>query len=230
MQIAHRRPLSSRHFMLIFGVIAGCFIFTGHVSAESNKPSKAQSAAFSAICKGLEGINTENAKKDNTKYCKKKPTTVAKLDEAADDICKSYGSNKLEKQCDAYSAASNSSGDGGELVTSTVKGDARYQCGKGDNAVKTKFNFGCVGTAYKGSTLNPILDLIYAIIRFLSAGVGIVVVGSIIWAGIQYSSSQGNPEQTAQAKLRIQNSFLALVLYLFIFALVQYLVPGGLFA
>lgn len=101
--------------------------------------------------------------------------------------------------------------------------------GKKGAEVKTKFNFGCLGKAYDGKSLNPILDLVFSIIRFVSAGVGLVVVGSIIWAGIQYSSSQGNPEQTMQAKNRIQNSVIGLVLYIFIFALVQYLVPGGLF-
>lgn len=103
------------------------------------------------------------------------------------------------------------------------------QCGKGEEAVKTKFNFGCIGNDYDGDQLNPILDVAYAIIRFLSIGVGIVLVGSIIWAGIQYSSSQGNPEQTQAAKNRIQNAVVGLVLYMFIYALIQYLVPGGLF-
>lgn len=101
--------------------------------------------------------------------------------------------------------------------------------GKKGAEVKTKFNFGCVGKAYKGESLNPILDLAFSIIRFVSAGVGLIVVGSIIYAGILYSSSQGNPEQTQAAKNRIQNSIIGLVLYIFIFALVQYLVPGGLF-
>lgn len=124
------------------------------------------------------------------------------------------------------------------------KGKTRFQCGKNDlngdgstsgdketkGVVKTKFNFGCVGDKYKGGdTLNPIIDVMYAIIKFLTVGVGLVMVASIIWAGIQYSSSQGNPEQTQAAKNRIQNAIIGLVLYLFIFALVQYLVPGGLF-
>jgi hypothetical protein len=107
-----------------------------------------------------------------------------------------------------------------------------HQCGTGDNAVKTKFNFGCQGGKLEeeGEEISPILDMAYSIIRFLSAGVGILVVASIIYAGIQYSSSQGNPEATQAAKNRIQNALIGLVFYMFIFALVQFLVPGGLFA
>jgi Type IV secretion system pilin len=104
-----------------------------------------------------------------------------------------------------------------------------YQCGKGDNAVKTRINFGCLGDSAPGSRMSPIEDLIYAFIRFLSYGVGIVLIGSMIWAGIQYSTSEGNPEATQSAKNRIRDTVIGLFIYLFAFALVQYLVPGGLF-
>ncbi len=97
-------------------------------------------------------------------------------------------------------------------------------CGKGDSQVKTKIDLGCNG-AHK----NPIIDLAFALIRFLSFGVGVIVVASIVYAGVMYTMAEGNPEKSAQAKSRIQNSLVALMLYLFIFAIVQYLVPGGLF-
>lgn len=96
-------------------------------------------------------------------------------------------------------------------------------CGEGENAVEMSINFGCTG---KG---NPIVDMAYAIVRFLSFGVALVLVASIIYAGIQYTSSTGNPEQTSAAKKRITNAFIALIFYMLIFAFIQYLVPGGLF-
>lgn len=95
-------------------------------------------------------------------------------------------------------------------------------CGTGDSRITTKFNFGCNGAAK-----NPIVDLALAIIRFLAAGVGVVVVISIILAGIQYSTSEGNPEATMKAKRRVQASLIALVIYIFTFAIINYLVPGG---
>jgi type IV secretion system pilin len=97
-------------------------------------------------------------------------------------------------------------------------------CGTGDSRVETKINFGC-----NGANKNPVIDLAFALIRFLSFGVGIAVVASIVYAGVSYTTAEGNPEKSAQAKSRIQNSILALFLYLFIFAIIQYLVPGGLF-
>lgn len=98
------------------------------------------------------------------------------------------------------------------------------RCGAVDKGgVETQFNFGCTG---EGS---PIVDFAYAFIRFLSFGVGLVLIASIIYAGIQYTSSTGNPEATAAAKDRILNAIVGLLFYMLIFALIQYLVPGGLF-
>lgn len=75
---------------------------------------------------------------------------------------------------------------------------------------------------------NPITKMVIYAINILSAVVGIVVVGVIISAGIQYSASGGNPQVTAQAKKRIINAIIALVVYFFLFAILQWLVPGGL--
>lgn len=103
-----------------------------------------------------------------------------------------------------------------------------HQCGKGDQAVKTRFNFGCVGNALPDRFANPIYDLFFALIRFLTNGVGIILVIFIIWAGIRYATSEGNPEVTAQAKRSIQQAMIALFLYIFTFAIVNFIVPGGL--
>ncbi len=105
-------------------------------------------------------------------------------------------------------------------------------CGNLDDNTKnvyTDFNFGCLGPEAPDGT-GPIQDLAYALIRFMSAGVGIVVVASIVLAGIQYSTSEGNPEATQSAKNRIRDAMLGLLLYIFAFSLIQYLVPGGVFA
>jgi Type IV secretion system pilin len=97
-----------------------------------------------------------------------------------------------------------------------------------ENEVRVAFDFGCRGDQYNG-TLNPVIDIMFAIFRFLSAGVGLVVIGSIIVAGIQYATSAGNPQATQAAIKRISSSVLALLLFMFIFTLANFLVPGGLF-
>jgi len=66
-------------------------------------------------------------------------------------------------------------------------------------------------------------------INILSAAVGVIVVIMVAVGGVQYTASKDNPQQTAAAKERIRNALLALVAYIFMFAFLQWLVPGGIF-
>jgi hypothetical protein len=88
--------------------------------------------------------------------------------------------------------------------------------------VEVSIGIGCRG---KG---NPIADMVFAIIRVLSAGVGIVVVGSIVVGGIQYSASRGDPQATAMAVNRIRSSLFALLIFVFGYALLNYIIPGAI--
>ena len=58
---------------------------------------------------------------------------------------------------------------------------------------------------------------------------GLIVAGSIILGGIAYITSEGDPQKAANARSRIQNSILALVAYMFLFAFLQFIIPGGIF-
>jgi len=65
-------------------------------------------------------------------------------------------------------------------------------------------------------------------INFLSALVGVAVVISIVIGGIQYGSSAGDPQKVTAAKNRIRNAIIALLTFLFLYALLNFLIPGGL--
>ena len=121
------------------------------------------------------------------------------------------------------------------ISLSSQSGEKKFKCGYGPEVepVETRFDFGCLGTdppTDNNRNVGAIEDFAYAVIRFLSVGVGLVLAASIVYAGIHYSMSSGNAEKTAEAKNRITNAIMALILYVLIFALIQYLVPGGLFA
>ncbi len=66
-------------------------------------------------------------------------------------------------------------------------------------------------------------------INILSGLVGLIIVIVLIVAGIQYSTSAGDPQKAGNAKKRIFNAVLALIVYAFMFAFLQWLVPGGIF-
>lgn len=108
--------------------------------------------------------------------------------------------------------------------TKNPKPASTYCCGGTDNnntPVQTTLNLGCKGQG------NPIEDMAFAIIRFLSDGVGLIIIGSIIYGGIQYSFSRGEPQVAAQAMHRIQSTVIALVIYIFGYAILNYLLPAG---
>lgn len=72
-----------------------------------------------------------------------------------------------------------------------------------------------------------IINYLLLFIRVLSGLVGIVVVIVLVVRGIQYIVARENPQMTAKAREGILWAVLALILYLFVFALLQWLVPGG---
>jgi hypothetical protein len=85
----------------------------------------------------------------------------------------------------------------------------------------------CINAEGRGND-NPIIFYLKRIIQFLSGGVGIVIILMIVISGVQYIASTGNPQATASAKNRLTNAIIALALFLMMFAILNYLVPGGL--
>lgn len=90
------------------------------------------------------------------------------------------------------------------------------QCG----SVKTSIDYGC------GSGHGLIIDFALAIVRFLGELVGLVVILMVIIGGIQYITSNGDPNGVKAAKGRIGNAITALVLYLMMWGILHYLLPG----
>ncbi len=74
---------------------------------------------------------------------------------------------------------------------------------------------------------NPLVQRTLQGINFLSAGAGVVITASIVIAGIQYAAAGPNPQQVAAARKRIISSIVALLALLFLYAFLQWLVPGG---
>ncbi len=117
-----------------------------------------------------------------------------------------------------------------------LNGFAYYECGNGTgDAVNTTINFGCYGNncqSPKGKWVqycsvphSAITDLLFSLIRFLTDGIGLVIIGSLIFAGIQYSTSRGEPQQLKLATSRIHSILIALLVYIFAYAILNYLLP-----
>lgn len=89
-------------------------------------------------------------------------------------------------------------------------------CNQADNSSQDP-NSGCVA-AY-----------INAAINFLSAGVVVIVIIMVIIGGVRYSAAGGDASKVQAAKQQIYNALLALVAYIFLYAFLQWIIPGGKF-
>lgn len=72
-------------------------------------------------------------------------------------------------------------------------------------------------------------DLLKTTINGLTVVAGLVFVFSLVIAGYQYITARDNASQVAAAKNRIVVTILTFFVYVFGYALMQWLVPGGLF-
>lgn len=90
--------------------------------------------------------------------------------------------------------------------------------------IKTSIDYGC-----NSGDGNGIMQIFLVAVNFLAIGVGIAVVGGIVFGALRYSSANGNASQAQQGITYIINSVIALVLFIFMYAIINFLVPGGLF-
>lgn len=79
-----------------------------------------------------------------------------------------------------------------------------------------------------GAGQNPIATNLLRIINFLSIGIGVVITVSVVAAAIQWTASGGEPQKRAKAISRIWNAAIALIIFVFGWALINWLIPGGL--
>jgi heme A synthase len=134
---------------------------------------------------------------------------------------------------------------GGVVLTSSASAAYKFDspttsthgCGSKEDLVRTTINFGCKGeSCAQGQTAgycsvrhSAVIDMTFAIIKFLSYGVGLIVVASMIVAGIQYTTSRGDPKAVAMAEQRIKSTVAALLIFIFAYAILNYIIPAGFF-
>lgn len=81
-----------------------------------------------------------------------------------------------------------------------------------------------------GAGGDPITRVFVEIFNFIAAGVGILAIAGIIMGGIQYATASGDSSKASQGVNVIVNAVIGLLLFIFMFALINWLVPGGLFS
>lgn len=72
-------------------------------------------------------------------------------------------------------------------------------------------------------------NLLAIVVNFMAAGVGVAVLIGIIFGAFLYASAGGNADQTKRGIGYVRNAVIALVLFIFMYAIINFLIPGGLF-
>lgn len=65
-------------------------------------------------------------------------------------------------------------------------------------------------------------------VNFLAAGVGLAVVAGIVFGAVTYATAAGSADQAKKGIGYITNAVIALLLFVFMYAIINFLVPGGL--
>lgn len=73
-----------------------------------------------------------------------------------------------------------------------------------------------------------VIGLLKFVIWVMTAGVGVLAVGGIVWGAILYTSSGQSQENTKKGIEIIKNVVIGLLLYVFMFAIINFLIPGRL--
>jgi len=99
-------------------------------------------------------------------------------------------------------------------------------CGK----VETSFDLQCQGVdAAASNANNPIFHVLIIAVNFMAVAVGLVVLFFVIWGALTYTTSDGDSGKAQKGISYITNAILALILFLGMYAITNFLIPGGLF-
>jgi hypothetical protein len=159
---------------------------------------------------------------------------VAHAASTAADYCKSVKSNNTKDERTAcehgydwaagkkdYTKLCNDNF--GSKAKTCIAGGAGYSTHAANNAAAANCDI------KKDSGCDLITKYVNPLVNLLSIAFGFIAVISIILGGIQYSTSGGNPQQASKAKQRITQTVIAILAYLFLYAFLQFIVPGGAF-
>lgn len=155
---------------------------------------------------------------------------------AVGDLCGSKVVKAGESCCGGNIAVAGESCCGG-VVTSIISCD---QAGNGSGkcpdgiiytAAEIKSGSRCSDGSIPDVTSNSgIWGILLLVINILTAGIGIVAVGGIIYGSVLYASAGGSPEQVKKAKTIIINIVIGLLAFALMYSFLNFIIPGGLFS
>lgn len=72
-------------------------------------------------------------------------------------------------------------------------------------------------------------SLLVQAINIMTAGIGVLAVGGLVYGAVLYVSAADSAEQVKKARTIIINVVIGIVAYGLMYAILNYIIPGGLF-
>lgn len=149
-----------------------------------------------------------------------------------EDWCKARGGTWSGSKCDKATPKTNgstgtpsSAGPANPPTNTGVCGSARtvlIPSGKTGDEID-----GCKPDQDGKGGMDALIGIVKFVVSILNIGVGVVAVGGIVYASILYASARDTASQTQQAIGIIRNVVVGLLLYIFMVAILNWLLPGS---
>jgi fumarate reductase subunit C len=93
----------------------------------------------------------------------------------------------------------------------------------------TTGEFNCTGDLQACTKKNPIVQWINFFVNTIAVIIFVGATAMMIFAGIQYMTAADNAQKIQDSKKRITNVIVGLIAFFFLYAFMQWLIPGGIF-
>jgi hypothetical protein len=99
---------------------------------------------------------------------------------------------------------------------------------------KYKHTYGfcdAAGTVKPNDTVSSsgIWGVLLFVLKIMTAGVGVLAVLGVVWAAVLYTTADDRADQVKKAKDMIWNVVFGLIAFGLMYALLNFLIPGGIF-
>lgn len=114
------------------------------------------------------------------------------------------------------------------VTTSIIK--CNPPCATNNGQFVEKVDNKCPSGSKEDVNSSGVFGLLKLVINIMTTGIGILAVGGIVYGSILYTSAGGSSEQTKKAIGIITNVVIGLLAYALMYAITNFLIPGGLFS
>lgn len=113
---------------------------------------------------------------------------------------------------------------GAAALVSLNPASAHADCGGVQTAI-----INCSQSGGGGAEDTGLWGILLIVVNIMTAGVGVLALVGIVYGAVLYTSAGGNPEQVKKARTIFTNVVIGVIAFGGMYALLNFLVPGGVF-